>query len=149
MERFVKHATFVIERTYAAEPRRVYQAWADPEVKAKWFSKADQFEFRPGGRESSTGGPPGGPVFVFDACYQELIAEQRIVYTYTLDAGDARISVSIVTVELIPVERGTKLIYTEQGAFLDGHDSPEIREEGTRAMLETLGRVVEEEEGNA
>ena len=45
-ERFVKHATFVVERTYAAPPARVYRAWADPAAKAKWFSKADIFEFR-------------------------------------------------------------------------------------------------------
>lgn len=83
-ERFVKHATFVVERTYAAPPARVYRAWADPAAKAKWFSKADIFEFRVGGREYSSGGPPEGPVFTFDACYQEIVPEQRIVYSYTL-----------------------------------------------------------------
>ena len=108
-ERFVKHATFVVERTYAAPPARVYRAWADPAAKAKWFSKADIFEFRVGGREYSSGGPPEGPVFTFDACYQEIVPEQRIVYSYTLDSGDERISVSLTTVELIPIEGGTKI----------------------------------------
>lgn len=113
-ERFVKHATFVVEKTYAAPPERVYQAWADPEAKAKWFSKADIFDFQVGGREYSSGGPPEGPVFVFDAVYQEIVPGQRIVYTYTLDSDGVRISVSITTIELIPVDGGTTLVFTEQ-----------------------------------
>ncbi|GIP10295.1 activator of HSP90 ATPase [Paenibacillus macerans] len=144
-ERFVKHATFVVERTYAAPPARVYRAWAAPAAKAKWFSKADIFEFRVGGREYSSGGPPEGPVFTFDACYQEIVPEQRIVYSYTLDSGDERISVSLTTVELIPIEGGTKLVFTEQGAFFDGHDTPEVREQGTSEMLDTLGNTLEQE----
>ncbi|MCY9590952.1 polyketide cyclase [Paenibacillus chitinolyticus] len=145
-ERFVKHATFVVERVYAASPKRVYHAWADPDAKAKWFSKPDIFEFRVGGREYSSGGPPEGPVFTFDASYQELVPDQRIVYTYTLDSDGTRISVSNTTVELIAVEGGTKLIFTEQGAFFDGHDTPEVREHGTNAMLDGLGKALEGEE---
>ncbi|RUS48959.1 SRPBCC family protein [Cohnella sp. AR92] len=141
-ERFVKHATFVVERTYAAAPAKVYQAWADPTAKARWFSKPDSFEFRVGGREYSRGGPPEGPVFTFDACYQEIVPEERIVYTYTLDSDTTRISVSTATVELIPVEGGTKLIFTEQGAFFDGHDTPEIREHGTNEMLDALSKIL-------
>ncbi|MFF2157294.1 SRPBCC family protein [Paenibacillus chitinolyticus] len=145
-ERFVKHATFVVERVYAASPERVYHAWADPDAKAKWFSKPDIFEFRVGGREYSSGGPPEGPVFTFDASYQELVPDKRIVYTYTLDSDGTRISVSNTTVELIVVEGGTKLIFTEQGAFFDGHDTPEVREHGTNAMLDALGKALEGEE---
>ena len=36
-ERSVTHATFVIERSFAAAPARVYRAFADPREKAKWF----------------------------------------------------------------------------------------------------------------
>lgn len=142
-ERFVKHATFVVERTYTASPAKVYQAWADPAAKAKWFSKPDIFEFRVGGREYSSGGPPEGPVFTFDACYQEIVPEERIVYSYSLDSDDIRMSVSLTTVEFIPTEGGTKLVFTEQGAFFDGYDTPEVREHGTNEMLDTLGKTLE------
>ncbi|WP_438445025.1 SRPBCC family protein [Gorillibacterium sp. sgz5001074] len=141
-ERFVRHATFTVEHRYAASPEQVYRAWAEPGLKARWFSKAELFDFRVGGREFSRGGPPEGPVFTFDACYQEIVPGERIVYSYTLDAGDTRISVSITTVELFPVEGGTRLVFTEQGAFFDGHDTPEIREHGTREMLGTLGKTL-------
>ena len=142
MERFVNHATFVVERTYAASLGKVYSAWSDQAAKSKWFSKPDIFEFRVGGREYSRGGPPEGPIFTFKACYQEIVPEQRLVYTYTLDADDTRMSVSLTTVEFIPVEGGTKLVFTEQGAFFDGHDTPEIREHGTNEMLDALGKTL-------
>ncbi|WP_028611786.1 SRPBCC family protein [Paenibacillus harenae] len=144
-ERNAKHATFTVERTYAASPEKVYNAWAEPAAKAKWFSKPDIFEFRIGGREYSSGGPAEGPVFTFDACYQEIVQEQRIVYTYTLDSDDKRISVSVTTVELIPIEKGTKLVFTEQAVFFDGYDTPEIREHGTNVMLDALGKALNEE----
>jgi len=142
-ERFVKHATFVIERTYAASPERVYRAWSDPVAKAEWFSKAEIFDFRVGGREFSRGGPLEGPIFTFDASYHELVPEQRIVYSYTMDMGETRISVSITTIEIHQVEAGTKLIFTEQGTFFDGHDTAEIREHGTNVLLDLLGKSVE------
>lgn len=143
-ERFVKHATFVVERTYAAPPERVYRAWSNPEAKANWFSKADIFDFQVGGREYSSGGPPEGPVFVFNAIYQEIVPEQRIVYTYTLDSDGKRMSVSITTIEFIEVEGGTTLIFTEQGAFFDGLDTPEVREHGTNELLDALGKALAE-----
>jgi hypothetical protein len=46
-------------------------------------------------------------------------------------------------VELKPEGNGTRLKYTEQGAFLDGFDRPELREKGTADLLDTLGRDIE------
>jgi uncharacterized protein YndB with AHSA1/START domain len=36
--RSVTHATFSIERTYDASPRRVFAAFADSAIKAPWFN---------------------------------------------------------------------------------------------------------------
>ncbi|MFB5089600.1 SRPBCC family protein [Psychrobacillus sp. PGGUH221] len=144
-KRFATHDTFVIEKTYNAPPERVFIAWSDPEAKAKWFPKADEFNFRVGGREYSQGGPKGGPIFTFDACYQEIVPDQRIVYSYTMDLDERRISVSVTTVEFKYAETGTQLIYTEQGVFLDGHDTVAQREHGTKIMLDKLGEELMKE----
>jgi uncharacterized protein YndB with AHSA1/START domain len=145
-ERKIRQARNLRSRaTYAAPLERVYEAWANPEAKAKWFSKADIFDFQTGGREYSSGGPPEGPVYEFNAFYQEIIPEQHIVYSYTLDMGGKRVSVSIATIEFVPVEDGTRLVLTEQGAFFDGLDTPEIREQGTNELLDALGRALAEE----
>lgn len=141
--RTAKHSTFVIERNYKHSPGRVFAAWAGQAAKAGWFPKAEEFDFRVGGREFNRGGPPGGPVYTFDACYQEIVADRRIVYSYTLDMEDRRISVSVTTVEFETADNGTRLIYTEQGVFLDGLDTPEQREHGTRILLDRLGDALD------
>ncbi|UVI29520.1 SRPBCC family protein [Paenibacillus spongiae] len=138
-----KHSTFVIERNYKHSPARLFAAWAGQAAKAAWFPKADEFDFRVGGREYNRGGPPGGPIFTFDACYQEIVPDRRIVYSYTLDMEETRLSVSVTTVEFKPEDGGTRLIYTEQGVFLDGHDTPEQREHGTKIFLDKLGDVLD------
>ena len=56
---------------------------------------------------------------------------------------------SLATVELRPAGAGTRLIYTEQGAFLDGHDKPQYREEGTGGLLDALGAELRRESPNA
>jgi uncharacterized protein YndB with AHSA1/START domain len=144
-KRFATHETFVIEKTYRASPAQVFAAWTDYEAKAKWFPKADEFDFRVGGRESNRGGPPDGPIFTFDAYYQEIVPNQRIVYSYTMDIDETRISASLTTVEFKQAEAGTQLIYTEQGAFLDGHDTVAERKHGTGIMLDKLGQVFQNE----
>jgi len=142
-ERSALHHTFVIERVYKASPAKVFAYWADPRLKDRWFSKADSFDFRVGGAERSQGGPPGGPVFTFDARYEDIVPDERIVYTYNLDMDEKRMSVSITTVEFKTEGAGTKLIFTEQGVFLDGLDKPELREHGTKEMLDKLGAQLE------
>jgi uncharacterized protein YndB with AHSA1/START domain len=136
--RSIKHTTFVIERTYSASPARVFSAWADPEAKSQWFPKPDEFDFRVGGREFNRT-THEGVIYTYDAHYQNIVPEQRIAYTYIMDRDEIRISVSVVTVEFKPTETGTQLIYTEQGAFLDGEDKPEYREHGTKVLLDALG----------
>jgi uncharacterized protein YndB with AHSA1/START domain len=146
-ERSVTHSTFAIERTYEASPARVFAAWSDPEAKARWFGGSDfELDFRIGGRELNRGGPDGGPVFTYDALYQDIVPDERIVYTYDMLMDDTRISVSVATVEFEPSGDGTRLTFTEQGAFLDGHDTPEQREHGTGSLLDALGRMILERE---
>lgn len=142
--RLTAHETFVIEKQFATLPAQVFSAWSDPDVKSEWFAKSSSFDFKVGGKETNQGGPPDGPVFTFEACFQEIVQNRRIVYTYTLDNGDTRISVSLVTVEFQPAENNrTRLTYTEQGVFLDGHDTPEIRKHGTEIMLDKLDEVIQ------
>ena len=48
-------------------------------------------------------------------------------------------TVSLTTVEFTPgQDGGTRLVLTEQGAFLDGREQPAWREQGTADQLEAL-----------
>jgi hypothetical protein len=56
-----------------------------------------------------------------------------------------RISVSLTTIELFAVAGGTRLLFTEQGVFLDGYDDITGREEGTRIGLDNLDRQLRQQ----
>jgi uncharacterized protein YndB with AHSA1/START domain len=140
-----QHASFVIERVYPQSPARVFAAWARPEVKVRWFFCHDDWEllehtldFRAGGHERLRVGPRGGTVHAMDAHYHDVVADRRIVYGYAMALDDVRISVSLATIELTPEGSGTRLTFTEQVVFLDGHGDLADREEGTRIGLENL-----------
>jgi uncharacterized protein YndB with AHSA1/START domain len=151
-ERSVTHATFVVERTYDASPDRVFAAWADPAAKARWFGNPDdgvdefELDFRVGGRELSRGTAPNGKPYTYEARYQDIVPDDRIVYAYDMHLEEARISVSLSTVQLSPEGEGTRLTYTEQGAFLDGLDTPEQREQGSGALFDALGEELRKEQ---
>jgi endonuclease YncB( thermonuclease family) len=57
-------------------------------------------------------------------------------------SGEDRMSVSLTTVEIVSDGDGARLTYTEQGAFLDGIDTPEARQGGTEWMLDNLGKYL-------
>ena len=147
-QRSITHATFTIERHYDATPARVFRAWADPAAKARWFGSHDnwktssyELDFRVGGRERLKISPvAGGVVHAFDGIYQDIVPDQRIIYSYDMHLDDRRISVSLATVELTADDSGTRLIFTEQAAFLDGQDNVAQRKEGTQSLLDGLGR---------
>jgi uncharacterized protein YndB with AHSA1/START domain len=141
----VAHETFVIERTYDVPVAQTFQAWADPLLKARWFAGSAEalgagyeLDFRVGGRESNRGGPPGGPVYTYESEFRDIVPGQRIVYTYEMFADEARISVSVASVQFSGHDGTSQLVLTEHGVFLDGYDTVAQREEGTRSMLESL-----------
>jgi uncharacterized protein YndB with AHSA1/START domain len=150
-ERSVTHATFTLERTYEAPPSRVFAAWAEPEAKSRWFGNDDEYEldFRVGGREISRGTAPNGRLYTYEARYEDIVPDKRIVYAYDMHLDETRISVSLSTVELKPDGDGTRLVYTEQGAFLDGHDTADQRQQGTGGLLDALGAQLRGEPANA
>jgi uncharacterized protein YndB with AHSA1/START domain len=146
--RSVAHDTFTIERTYPASPSRVFAAFASAEAKDIWGDTGDlepadgeagvaEFDFRVGGRERF-GHKWSGTTYRYDARYYDIVPDQRIVYSYQMYADDARISVSVTTIEFAKSGDGTALTYTEQGAYLDGIDQPGLRVDGTTEMLDNL-----------
>lgn len=146
-DRSVTHATFVIERTYEATPARVFAAWSEPEAKARWANCHDDYEldFRVGGREGNRGPAPDGHFYAYEARFLDIVPERRIVYAYDMHRDDRRISVSLATVEFKPAGAGTRLVFTEQAAFLDGLERPESREQGTQSGLDRLASELERE----
>jgi uncharacterized protein YndB with AHSA1/START domain len=65
------------------------------------------------------------------------------VFSYVTHFGGNKLSASLQSMELQPIASGTLLVLTEHGAYLDGHDIPTGREEGTRGLLDQLAAVLE------
>ncbi len=151
-QRSVIHSTFVIERDYAAVPERVFAAFADPTRKRRWFVEGEgheveqyELDFRVGGTERARfrfkeGTPLKGFACTNQTIYQDIIPNRRVVFASTMTVGEKCISASLATVEFLPSETGTELILTHQGAFFEGADGPEMREEGWRKLMARLTR---------
>lgn len=141
----VEHATFVIERDYPVPPARVFEAFADPELKQRWFGAPGwdwEMDFREGGSERTSGVFENGARISFEARYYDIVPAERIVYAYEMHSDGKRISVSVATFEIAPSDAGSRLKLTEQGAFLDGADTPGTREGGTLSLLDSLGELL-------
>jgi uncharacterized protein YndB with AHSA1/START domain len=144
----VTHSTFVIERSYPVTPERVFAAFADPAKKRRWHKEnreAEEIEmdFRVGGNERSQfrlgpDTPFPGAAMINHTNYQDIVPNRRIVFAYTMALGEQRISASLATVELLATDKGTDLVFTEQGAFFEGADGPQMRQQGWRQLLEQL-----------
>jgi uncharacterized protein YndB with AHSA1/START domain len=154
--RSVAHGSFTIERAYPVSPERVFAAWSDRDVKNKWFGEGDDFfsttneytlDFRVGGHERLDAVFGEGRSFVYDATFEDIVDGERIVASYDVLIDGRRISVSLMTIEFKLLAGGidTRLVVTEQGAFLDGLDDNEQREVGAADSLDRLGSYLESE----
>src|SRR5207244_4206120 len=105
-----------------------------------WGPDEHELDFRVGGREISRGGPKGGPVHTFNALYQDIVPNERIILTYDMHLDDTRISVSLTSVELKPAGVGTRLISPGQGVDLERY----ILDSQTSVDTFLFGRVTYE-----
>lgn len=150
--RSVTHSTFVIERSYPTAPERVFDAFADPVKKRRWYAESKSHEveeyemdFRVGGTDRARyrfkeGSPFPGVAMTNHSTYQDIVPNRRIVIAYAMAMGDKPFSASQATFELLPSGKGTNLIFTEQGAFFENSDGPQMREAGWRHLLEQLAK---------
>ncbi|MCK3775983.1 SRPBCC family protein [Ensifer sesbaniae] len=150
-ERSIEHSSFTIERSFKATPEQVFRAFSEPAAKERWFVTADGWpvaefshDLRVGGRESGRFSQDGETIYCDDTVYLDIVENRRIIFAYTMTENDRRISASIATVDIRPEGRGSRLVFTEQAAFLDGLDKLEYRREGWERLIDALAKEVGE-----
>src|SRR3954453_13723320 len=161
----IRQHDFTIERRFRQTPTQTFRAFADPELKQRWFGVPEgwtdanwELDFRVGGSEVSVGRDPHGTLHEFRSRYHDIVDGERIVFAYDLllDGGpvvfayalllDGRlISVSLTTVEVRADGDGTRLVFTEHGAFFDDLEDPAEREHGTGLLLDGLAAFLGEQ----
>ncbi|HWA01843.1 MAG TPA: SRPBCC domain-containing protein [Caulobacterales bacterium] len=150
------HNTFVIERTLAKAPDQVFAAFSDPTKKKRWYAEgrgheliAYELDFRQGGRERleirmGANTPFPGAAVGYDMEIADIVPNQRIVIAQSMDFRGRRVSVALITFELMAADGGgTTLICTHQAAFFEGADGPAIREQGWRALFDRLAEFLQ------
>jgi uncharacterized protein YndB with AHSA1/START domain len=153
-ERTVTCNTFTIERTLAASPARVFEAFSNADQRARWLGPLDddslgeafahdEFDFKVGGHERFNFVEEDGRKMRYDAVFYDIVPTQRIVYCYEMYSNDSRISISVASIEFLEAANTTKLIWTEQGAFLDGLDTSDLREGGTAWLVDNVAEYLD------
>lgn len=147
--------SFAIERRYAASPERVFAAYADPAAFRRWFVEGEGWtihdwthDFRVGGHAHGRFrfGDESSDTYFNVTNYLDIVDNSRIVIAYVMGRetpdGPERFSASLATTEILADGEGTRLIYTEHGAFFGDRDTDGavMREQGCRELLDALAK---------
>jgi uncharacterized protein YndB with AHSA1/START domain len=144
------HNTFVIEHSFPQRPARVFSAFSQPALKRRWYAEGDAHEiqdfhmdFRTGGIERfryrfKEGHPIAGSEIANESVYQDIQPEERIVMTSRMSLNGKPIVVMLATFEFLPTEKGTDVILTHQGTYIDWPDGVKMIEVGWRGLIDRL-----------
>jgi uncharacterized protein YndB with AHSA1/START domain len=121
--------SLTLVRRIKAKPARVYAAWTQPELMARWFGPdagpvlSAESDAKPGGRFRVVFRTLSGEQHECSGVYREAEPERRLVFTWSWVTTPER--ESLVTVELRPAPDGTELTLTHAQFFdeaaRDGH----------------------------
>lgn len=133
-----------LERTFAAPPARVFDAWTNPEVLRRWWTAAPdgdtplaEVDLRVGGGYRLTMRGPQGEFTVFGR-FEAIEPPDRLVYTWAWE--EMAPMDTLVTVEFRAEGDGTRVVLTHTG--LPSEEQRAQHEHGWHAVLDSLERRV-------
>jgi uncharacterized protein YndB with AHSA1/START domain len=133
-----------IERTFAAPPEEVFDAWTSPEVMRRWLHCASDWEtpvaevdLRVGGKVRVVMRRPDGRESGMEGEYTQIERPRRLVMTWTFDDDPANEQL----MELTFSETGgsTTVLLLNSGISTDGRR--DSQDEGWRGCLDQLERA--------
>ncbi|MGA0601415.1 SRPBCC domain-containing protein [Caulobacter sp. KR2-114] len=138
-----EHREFTLQRRYGRPRAEVWAAWADPALKAAWFSRGEHsLDFRVGGEERGVSHDAMGE-HVNAGRYFEIDPGRRIVLAYSMALNGRVHTVSLTTIVLEDDgEAGTRLTFTEQMCVMPPSDGAPGRQQGWGVLLDRLGETL-------
>jgi uncharacterized protein YndB with AHSA1/START domain len=144
-----------VRRLLDARPARVFAAFTDPALVARWLTPSPDikltvldFEFRVGGNYRFAYDVPSGMRMIVGGTYREIDAPRRIAFSWLIEPPDEHAGIeSLVSVSITPMPKGTELLIHHEK--FDRADANARHEEGWRGALDQLERVVFEDRGDA
>src|SRR5262245_30558969 len=131
-----------LERTIAATPERVFEAFTQAEKLTRWFARSDEYgchvhvlEPRAGGRFRIEMRRPDG-ASVVGGTYEEVTRPSRLVFTWTWEDKPEHLT-SRVTVNIEPKGTGTRVVLVHEQL-----PTVEAREGHTKGWNGCLDRLV-------
>ncbi len=124
---------------------RVFSQFADPVARAEWSAPSEDFlvydesDFRVGGKDVFRCGPKGNPKFRGETRYLQIVPNERVVSSETLDT-DEPLAVALTTLEFEPTKDGTNLTVTVQIVSFVGPDMIRGYESGNKSALKNLSQ---------
>jgi uncharacterized protein YndB with AHSA1/START domain len=150
---------FEIAREFACSPAALFDAWADPKAKTKWFVGPENWvetgrtvDLREGGTETLTG--KIGETFTteYTAHFYDVRPGERIGYSFEVRLGGEIYSISTAVVLFIETSKGAEMRFHEQLAVFSGESVEEARKNriaGTGDHFDRLCRLVQGESFDA
>jgi uncharacterized protein YndB with AHSA1/START domain len=109
----ISDTEYVMERTFAAPPERVFAAYTEPEQVAQWWGQrnnttvVEALDVRPGGAWRFVQRDPGGNAFEFYGEFLE-VSPRKLVNTFEFAGYPGHVVTDTVTFE--PAGDGTRVI---------------------------------------
>lgn len=111
----------VVSRVLDAPRRAVFQAWTTAEQVAAWWGPMGfvtticEMDIRPGGRFRVSARSPDGVDYCKTGTYQEIVAPERIVFTFAwVDGGEMPTHQTLVTVSFEDLGNRTRLTLRQE-----------------------------------
>jgi uncharacterized protein YndB with AHSA1/START domain len=136
-----------LERVIAAPRSKLYRAWLDPAMLARWFGPDDftvvlaTVDERVGGEHHVEMLGPDGVHVHFVSVIEELVVDERIVFTFRFDPDAEE---STLTLEFSDAEDGGTLVRLDhQRITVEGGANPQSVDIGWSRVLAKLQRFGE------
>ena len=136
--------TLRLERTLNATPERVYRAFTEPALLKQWHAPGDyaaesvEADVRVGGTYSITMKSPAGTEHTTRGTYQEVVPNERLVYTWRWQDEAHDVGETLVTIQLQPEGEATRLTLTHE-RFPNGK-ARESHQQGWTGCLDNFER---------
>ena len=134
--------SLTIKRRINASPAKVFDAWTDPQKLKQWFLPPEavlaESDPRIGGRYRIVVRSPGGEEHDVSGTYREVIADEKLVFTWAWRSTPER--ESLVTVALKPDGNGTLLTLTHEQFFDEA--ARDRHQAGWNPILDNLEKLL-------
>jgi uncharacterized protein YndB with AHSA1/START domain len=122
MDTLLKPAELFLTRELKAPRERVFAAWTDARLAARWWLPREcepiacEMDVRPGGAWTRSMRVRDGSVITKYGVYREVVVPERLVFTYATRYADGTVDPeTVVTVTLTEHDGGTRLTLRHVG----------------------------------